>query len=354
MAFEGNMAITAATETTLQIHSGLRRMDPTRDLGTIADLIAEAFAHELDERGREALREMRWMARMSPLVWWWAQADPSFSESFNGFVWEEASSTGQAPYPAGKGQQIVGNVSLNRAPGSHGRWIVCNVAVRAGYRGRGIGRRLTEAAIVEARDLGARGVVIQVYEDNVPALQLYTDLGFHGAAGETGLRLEAVKPVDLVDAAGYSLRAWRPADGQDAYDLARLATPSAQQWVRPVRSARYRMGWWTRVRQGVGDLLRGQRVYRLTALREDRLVAMVTVTATARQGDHRLELLVHPDHAGRVEASLISRALHMLAAVPPKPVRATVDREQGAVLEVLSDYGFKEGRTLLTLRQDLA
>jgi ribosomal protein S18 acetylase RimI-like enzyme len=297
---------------------------------------------------------MRWMARMSPLVWWWAQADPSFSESFNGFVWEEASSTGRAPFPAGKGEQIVGNVSLNRAPGSHGRWIVCNVAVQAGHRGRGIGRRLTEAAIVEAQNLGARGVVIQVYEDNAPALQLYSDLNFHEAAAETGLRLEAVKPVDLVDAAGYRLRAWRPADGQSAYDLARLVTPSAQQWVRPVNSARYRLGWWTRVRQGFGDLLRGRRVYRLIALREDRLVAMMTVTAAVRQGDHRLELLVHPDHAGRVEAALVSRALHMLAAIPSRPVRATVDRAQGAVLEALSDYRFKEGRTLLTLRQDFA
>ena len=70
---------------------GLRPMDPTRDLGIVADLIAGAFADELDERGRAALREMRWMARLTPLVWWWSQVDPSFRDAFNGFVWEERS-----------------------------------------------------------------------------------------------------------------------------------------------------------------------------------------------------------------------------------------------------------------------
>jgi ribosomal protein S18 acetylase RimI-like enzyme len=321
-------------------------MDPLQDLGIIANLIDDAFAHELDERSLAAIREMRWMARLSPFVWWWAQADPAFRDSFNGFVWEE-------PLAAGRGRQVIGNVSLNRAPGNRQRRIICNVVVQEEYRGRGIGRQLTEAAIAEAWELGAEGVVLQVYEDNPPALQLYTGLGFQEVAGETDLRLEAVRPVDIVDAPGYRLRAWRPADGRAAHEVARLVTLPVQHWLRPVQAARYRPDWWSRLGQRLTNWMAGRRVYRLTALKEGGLVATMAVTATFRQGEHHLELLVHPGHAGQVEAALVSRALHMLGAIPPKAVKATVDKTHTAALRVLHDYGFEEQRTLLTLSKDL-
>jgi ribosomal protein S18 acetylase RimI-like enzyme len=338
------MLVTAA-ENAQRAQGRLRAMDPGRDLGVIADLIAHAFVDELDERGRSALRELRWMARLSPMIWWWARADPTFSDSFNGFVWEE-------PSPTGKGWRIVGNVSLNRAPGNRQRWIICNVVVHEEYQGRGIGRKLTEAAIAEARELGANGVVLQVYQDNHRALRLYTDLGFQEAAGETDLRLETVGSAAFSKAPGYHLRPWQPADGQAAYELARLVTPSVQEWLRPLRADEYRLRWWTRLEQWLADRLAGRQIYRLTALREDRLVAMMTLTVAFRRGDHYLSLLVHPDHAGQVEATLVSRALYMLAAIPSRPVRATVNKDHTATLKVMQQYGFEEKRTLLTLRRD--
>ncbi len=343
---QGNMVITAATaEATKPALGGLRRMDPVRDLGNVADLIAIAFADEMDERGRAALRDMRWMARLSPLVWWWAQADPSFQDAFNGFVWEE-------PSAGGKGRRIVGNVTLSRAPGSRQRWIICNVVVRGEYRGQGIGRRLVEAAVAEARQLGAEGVLLQVYQDNSLALGLYTRMGFEEASGETDLRLEAVTSVAFLDAPGYLLRPWKPADGRAGYELARHVTPLAQQWIRPVRAEEFRVDWLMRLTRGITGLLAGRRVYRLAVLEEERLVAMMAVTASFRRGMHRLALWVHPAHVGQVEATLVSRALHLLAAFPARPVTVTVTKKHSAALRVLRDYGFKEGRTLLTLRKD--
>lgn len=321
-------------------------MDPARDLGTIAELIASAFADEIDERGRAALREMRWMARMTPLVWWWAQADPSFQDTFNGFVWEE-------PAPEGTGLHIIANVSLNRAPGSRRRWIICNVVVEDAYRGQGIGRQLVEAAIEEALQLGAEGVLLQVHQDNTPALQLYTGLGFRQVLGETGFWLDSIEPVIAQDAPGYRFRPLRVADGQAVYELARRVTPPVQQWIRPLRAGDYcpdwlsRMGWW------ISDLVAGRRTWRLVALQEERLVAIMEVKVALRRGEHQLTLLVHPDHVHRVAATLVSRALYMLSGSPSRPVRITIDPDQSAILQVLRDYGFKEQRTLLTMRKDL-
>lgn len=340
------MVVTAAADAAQQARGGLRAMDPTRDLRVIADLISEAFAHELDARGRTALRELQWMARLTPLVWWWSQADPSFREAFNGFVWEE-------PVPGRRGQRIVGNVSLNRAPGSRSRWIICNVVVQDAYRNQGIGRKLTDAAIAEARELGARGVLLQVYEDNSPALHLYSSLGFQEVTGETDVQLETIGSAAFFDAPGYRLRAWQPSDGAAAYQLAQLVTAEARRWIRPIQAGEYQLDWLTRLGRAIGDLLAGRRIYRLVALREERLVAMMTVTATLRHDEHRLELLVHPEHTGQLELALVSRTLHMLAGIPSRPVVTTVETGHAATLKVLQECGFARKRTLLTLYRSL-
>lgn len=347
------MVVTTTSETTdgptaAAAQGRLRPIDPIRDLGAIAGLIEAAFARDMDERGRAAMREMRWMARLSPLVWWLSQADPAFRDTLNGFVWEAPASQGKGMRQA----QVVGNVSLNRAPGNPQRAIICNVVVQEAYRGQGIGRKLTETAVAEARATGAQGAVLQVHQDNRTALRLYTDLGFQQASGETDLRLEAGHSVAILDAPGYRFRAWQPQDGQAVYQIARRVTPTILQWFRPLKATAYRPGWWERLVQSAADLLAGRRVYRLVALQEDRLVALMTVSAAFRSGEHTLALLIHPDHFGHLEAALVSRALHMLEAIPPKPVKVTVDKDHQALLKVLQDYGFQAQRTLLTMRLD--
>jgi ribosomal protein S18 acetylase RimI-like enzyme len=323
----------------------MRALDPARDLGSVADLIAEAFAEDLDERARAALRELRWMARLSPLVWWWSQTDPSFRDAFDGFVWEDDS-------PGVKGRQIVGNVSLNRAPGSRQRLIICNVVVQETYRGQGIGRRLTEAAIAEAEILGAEGVMLQVHEDNCAAMHLYTDLGFRAVAGEIDMWLDTAPSVALLDAPGYHLRAWQPSDGRATLRLAKDSVPLVLQWLRPVRTADYQPDWLSRLRRSLGDLLAGRRTLRLCALYDGRVVGLMMVIAALRSGEHKLDMLVHPDHAGCVEPALISRALHILSSAPLGPIGITVFKDQDASLKVLREYGFQKRRVLLTQRKD--
>jgi ribosomal protein S18 acetylase RimI-like enzyme len=339
------MVVTEATQRSSPTEGRVRPLEPGRDLRAVVELIAEGFGGDLDPKGQAALRELRWTARLWPLLWWLAQTDPALDDAFKGFVWEE-------PVPGEKKGLIVGNVSLNRAPGSERRWIICNVVVREGHRGRGIGRQLTEAAIAEVQALAATGVVLQVYQDNVPALQLYTDFGFQEAAGEAELVAERVRAVALLDAPGYDLRRWSPADGQAALQLVRLVTPEALQWLRPIPAEEYRSDWWSRLGQRVAGLTAGRQTYRLVALRDGRLVALMTITVAYRRGDHHLTLVVHPDHAGKVEAALISRACHMLDVAPAAPVTAIVDKDHAATLKVLHDYGFKEQRTLLTMTKD--
>jgi len=327
----------------------LRRLDPAQDMGAIAQLIGAAFGDDMDTQGRAALRDLRWMSRMSPLVWWWAQADPSFRETYNGFVWEEPSSTRK-----GRGT-VVGNANLMISPGNRYRWVICNVVVREDYRRQGIARRLMEETIDEARRQRAEEVVLQVYQDNLAALRLYTDLGFQQVVGEMGLHLAAVEAVEAVDAPGYELRPYRPASagGQAAYDLASLAIPTAQQWLKPVRVGEYEPDWVTRAGGRLADLAAGRRSYRLMAFKDNEPAALMSVEASLRQQAHSLKLLIHPKHRGQLEPMLVSRALSMLAGLPGRAVQATVFTDHSAAIEALGQYGFREKRTLLTMSYGL-
>jgi ribosomal protein S18 acetylase RimI-like enzyme len=321
-------------------------MEPSRDLRGITDLIEEAFADNIDERGKAALREMRWMARLSPLVWWWSQADPAFREAFQGLVWE-------APSPPGKRGDIVGNVNLTRAPGSLHYWVICNVVVDTEYRGQGIGHKLVGAAVSQARALGAVGIILQVDAENVPALRIYTDHGFREVIRESTLHLDKIESVALLEAPGYRIRPWQPSNGQATYSLAQRAIPQALQWLRPIRPAQYKLTWWDRLSRHLESIWSGRREYRLLALEQGRLAAMLSVTVSFRENQHQLALLVDPSHRGRIEAALLSRALHMLSAIPTRPASITVHTDQVAALRALRNYGFRQGQTMLTLQKNL-
>lgn len=66
--------------------------------------------------------------------------------------------------------------SLDEPPGAFA--LVAELVVRSGFRGRGIGRELLQAAERHARESGATELRIGVLSKNHPARQLYLDEGF--------------------------------------------------------------------------------------------------------------------------------------------------------------------------------
>src|SRR5512139_1351996 len=97
----------------------------------------------------------------------WASAVADHASiPLSGFVWEEDG-------------RLVGNLSLIPFL-NQGRqyYLIANVAVDPNNRRRGIARALTEAAIEQVRNRGVGAVWLHVREDNIPAYNLYTSLGF--------------------------------------------------------------------------------------------------------------------------------------------------------------------------------
>src|SRR6185369_1541121 len=75
--------------------------------------------------------------------------------------------------------RIVGRLSLARDPHPASAHVAdLGMMVAAGWRGRGIGRALLEAATSWARGHGIRKLELHVFPWNEPALHLYESFGF--------------------------------------------------------------------------------------------------------------------------------------------------------------------------------
>ena len=77
---------------------------------------------------------------------------------------------------------------------------VGGMAVGPESRGMGLGRRVMQDAIAQARARGDRTLLLEVIEQNTPALKLYESLGFRTTRRLVGYRWEPEQPKGSADA----------------------------------------------------------------------------------------------------------------------------------------------------------
>jgi ribosomal protein S18 acetylase RimI-like enzyme len=317
--------------------SGLRPVDPSRDMGQVAALMEEAFGGDLSRQSREALRELKMMSHFGPFLWLLDRTSPGFHESFRGFVWVEEG-------------RVVGNVNVGRVAPHSPRWLISNVAVRPDCQGRGIAHHLVQAAIDLAREHGGKWAILQVYADNVPARRLYQRLGFEQVSAVTELRLERVEPVAFMPAEDCMLRRRSYGEWRKEYELASAATSKEAQWLNPLRAHRFMIGLDQRLSKRLSNLVAGRREHRLAVEESGRFIATLTVLASRWRGEHSLEMMVHPDHRGQLEEMLITKALNILGGYPERGVAVTHPAEHREAIKTLKLYGFIEKRTLAQMQ----
>ncbi|HET9671516.1 MAG TPA: GNAT family N-acetyltransferase [Actinomycetota bacterium] len=88
-------------------------------------------------------------------------------------------STSEIHLVAIRGERLVGHVNVERDRHPVTRHVgSLAIAVAADERGRGIGRRLMQAALDWSREVGVEKVVLSVYPHNDAAIALYRSFGF--------------------------------------------------------------------------------------------------------------------------------------------------------------------------------
>jgi ribosomal protein S18 acetylase RimI-like enzyme len=296
----------------------------------------------LDRAGQAALREMRNMSRLGPLLRWLDWASIEFNELLSGFVWIEEG-------------KIVGNVTVSRAaPGSQ-RWIISNVAVAEPYRGQGIARTLMDAAFELICEWGGKVVTLQVRDNNASAVHLYRSMGFREIFGTAYLRLNRSPEVEPIPLGRARLRPRRftPADARKDYELACTATPESVQIEQPVRLAHFRLGFEQSLADWTGRLAGGGPGLRLVLEGDGRFEASITAETGTWWRESRILLTVLPEFRGQLEKGLISHALDHLRHWPQRITLARHPTYHPEAIEAFKSFGFREERTLVWMRRDV-
>lgn len=321
-------------------HSG--RMQQTRlprDLNQIADLVEMCFGSRLDTSGRAAIREMKAMARLGPLLWALLPLEWAGMGLGRGYVWRVDN-------------RVVGNVSLYRGgrhPALGMGWLIANVAVHPDYRRRGIARQLMDSALRMVRRLAGDWVALQVEADNDGALALYDSMGFSRFETldhwETSRNVAPYVDIDV----GVRRRDLR--DGPAEADLIfNRARPGAMAWTRTLRSADVPdvarvgslLGGAISERWVLPDLRLPSRLLGSVWV-EDRNIGPARVTCFLDPAIDMPEL-----RAGLLYHVLTRQTLH------GKPLRLETAAGDPALEAVLREAGFRRVRSLVQMRIPMA
>ncbi len=135
---------------------------------------------------------------LRPMRWWDVEAlMPLERELFGATAWTPETFWSELAHPetrwyvvAEEDEQVLGYAGL-LAPGLEAD--VQTVAVAPGAQGKGVGKKLLDALIVQAREREATSLLLEVRADNEPAIGLYRSRGFERIA----VRRRYYQPGDI-------------------------------------------------------------------------------------------------------------------------------------------------------------
>ncbi len=314
----------------------IRPVDPRRDLLVIADLIELCFADQMDEEGREYVRQIRRAAQNGDFFRWMYGANERVSLPLGGFVWVEE-------------QRVVGNLTLIpfRANGNNGkqirwRYLIANVAVHPDYRRRGIGRQLTLKALEHIRQRKA-DAWLQVREDNPAAIALYLSIRFVERARRTTWELAHGAALPEIPAR-LAIGNRKDSDWPQQASWLRQTYPPEVAWNLGFYSKRLAPGFWN----AVANFFNDTPVMQWSVRRAERLIG----TASWDPGPYRAEnlwLAADPDNEEEALFALLVKARSTLVTRHPLSINYPAGR--GTI--AFSEAGFVKQNTLIWMENKL-
>jgi len=312
----------------------IRKLDLTRDLDPVADLIELCFPLDQDPDGQTYIADMRKAAREMRLMGWLGGFSTQYSTHSSGFVWEEDG-------------RIVGNLSLIPLQKDGRRvFLIANVAVHPDFRRRGVARKLTQTALDHLARRHESQVWLQVRDDNPPAIGLYQSLGFRERASRTTWR---IRPCDFNSASlraevDLSVRRWARCDWSHHTAWLEAAYPKEVRWNLPVNFRRFSPG----IMGKISNFFEGYRFKTWTIFTGGRCQGVIT-WQKADSFANNLWLAFPPEN----EANSLPGALcHVLKRLPNMhPL--SIDYPKGRFEDQFIALGFDKFRTLIWMQREI-
>lgn len=315
---------------------GPQPLDISRHLAGVAELIGLCFSPEVEEGWHNAIRELRFLSRLGPLVHALTWLDPQRKLLTQGFVWVD-------------GGQVIGNVSTQPSDSRSGAWIIANVAVHPDYRRRRIAQQLMQATLDYIRARGGRQAILQVDDENTGAIELYHQLGFEPTATHRAWQRSGRSVIPAHEPSRFDIRLRGEREWVDELSLAELARPEGLLWNRPLSVAEFRPSLLRRFE----TFLNGEvEEHWLAVTSQDQIVGALVILTGLADGD-RLSVLVHPALRGQVERALLIRGLRRLG---PRPwnLRLEHPADDSYVSDLLRDFNFTVTRTLRWMKKEVS
>lgn len=319
----------------------LRPVNLRTDLSPLADLIELVFADSMEDGGRAAIREMRYLSRMG----YGLNLISRLNELALGI------SLGHVYIADGK---LVGNVSIYPAgyPKDMGEsWIIANVGVHPDFQRRGIAYKLVDASINMIGERGGKSAILQVNYDNEVAQRLYARQGFiYERAWTTWRRSSFIKsPPPLHH--NFHITRLRPNEWQSEFALAQQVRSNQKGglgWLMPLHQKYFRIPLW---KQFV-DFFSLNNTEKLIIRDENTqaILASLWIENSISLMSVRIRLMISP----HIDTKLYANAL--LNNVLQRFNRATImlehPHDDTDMNELLSQYQFHAKRDLWHMRLD--
>ena len=222
-----------------------------KDLDTMNSLVIDGFQYpenptwSVQEDEKEGMIDrLNGVKRMWPLMRIMQILSPSLRDIMRGFIFEEDN-------------KPVGLVNYMSPPGRLNEWMIANVTVLPAYRRRGIARKLVDSTMATLKERNAKLVLLEVIEENLPAFNLYKELGFISYASET--QYDAPKMnISLPSLPeGWSVVLLADSNWRIRYELALRTTPEVVRQFEPVSERKFKTPFFMRIFGKLFDIMGG-------------------------------------------------------------------------------------------------
>jgi GNAT superfamily N-acetyltransferase len=266
--------------------------------------------------------QMQGLKKMYPILRLLGIFIPTLRNLFNGYLWEEDN-------------KAIGLVNSMPNGLSADTWIIGNVAVDPNYRRRGIARKLVMAGVDLAKEAGAKRIILQVITRNLPAYELYKDLGFE--TFDTDVELDRPAEAPAVQAialpAGYEMRPLTLKDWEYGYQLAQITIPAETQKYRPVDIKNYKTPAFIAILRPLFENVGGTKTTRWAVFKDGQAVAILRCWARTKSGGtNQIGMNVHPDHGHLAPVMMSIGLAHLQENAPNRTISMEISHQQTAIL----------------------
>ena len=318
---------------------GPRPVNLRKDVRQILSLLDLSFGPLVDSQGRRLISDRVSLSYSSPFI---QRLGLTGGVPIPGFVWEEEG-------------RIIGNVSLleSKIPG---RYLVANVVIHPEHRRRGLATSLMQETINYIILRSGDTVMLQVEDQNEPALCLYESLNFHklGTMRHWESKTSQIRILPLDSRHSPQIRELRSHEWLAAFHLDKASLEPDLNWPLPPQPDKYKSGlmhWFTNIFNGLKmeSWVVTSRNDSDGKLRLSGLASLITDWGMP----HKLEIRVDPALRGTLERPLFAKLLRRLKYLRHATIRLNHFADDQFSDTLFKEANFRLRRNLSIMKLDL-